>query len=173
MDECCTQPLSSDPMINLNTTVFFLIVDVPFVRNLHKLESLTLTRLISMKTTRIREGNKHTQELESQQRHAHKSKKSTQTERREFTTQEVLKSQTQRSGCVLAESRHLRMFNRGLVCCSMHLGVPFIAQRQIGAIRTPFGRQFLPSVRWRTGQSGAPPDVNSAQFLSFPGEAGR
>jgi hypothetical protein len=25
MDECCTQPLSSDPMINLNTTVFFLI----------------------------------------------------------------------------------------------------------------------------------------------------
>jgi hypothetical protein len=75
MDEGCTQPLSSDPMINLNTTVFFLIVDVPFVRNLHMLESLTLTRLISMKTTRIREGNKHTQELESQQRHAHKSKK--------------------------------------------------------------------------------------------------
>jgi hypothetical protein len=25
MDEGCTQPLSSDPMINLNTTVFFLI----------------------------------------------------------------------------------------------------------------------------------------------------
>jgi hypothetical protein len=30
MDEGCTQPLSSDPMIHLNTTVFFLIVDVPF-----------------------------------------------------------------------------------------------------------------------------------------------
>jgi hypothetical protein len=26
MDEGCTQPLSSDPMINLNTTTFFLIV---------------------------------------------------------------------------------------------------------------------------------------------------
>jgi hypothetical protein len=25
MDEGCTQPLSSDPIINLNTTVFFLI----------------------------------------------------------------------------------------------------------------------------------------------------
>jgi hypothetical protein len=25
MDEGCTQPLSSDPMINLNTTVFFLV----------------------------------------------------------------------------------------------------------------------------------------------------
>jgi hypothetical protein len=56
MDEGCTQPLSSDPMIHLNTTVFFLIEDVPFVRNLHKLEPLTLTILITMKTTRVREG---------------------------------------------------------------------------------------------------------------------
>jgi hypothetical protein len=56
MDEGCTQPLSSDPMIHLNTTVFFLIADVPFVRNLHKLEPLTLTILITMKTTRVREG---------------------------------------------------------------------------------------------------------------------
>jgi hypothetical protein len=37
------------------------------VRNLHKLEPLTLTRSISMKTRRVREGKKHTQELESQQ----------------------------------------------------------------------------------------------------------
>jgi hypothetical protein len=28
MDEGCTQPLSSDPMIHLNTTVFFLTTDV-------------------------------------------------------------------------------------------------------------------------------------------------
>jgi hypothetical protein len=34
------------------------------VRNPHRLESLTLTRLISMKTTRVREGKKHTQKLE-------------------------------------------------------------------------------------------------------------
>jgi hypothetical protein len=52
-------------MTYLNTTVFFLIVDVPFVRNLHRLEFLTITRLISMKTTRVRDGKKHTQELES------------------------------------------------------------------------------------------------------------
>jgi hypothetical protein len=56
MDEGCTQPLSSDSIIHLNTTVFFLIADVPFVRNLHKLEPLTLTILIRMKTTRVREG---------------------------------------------------------------------------------------------------------------------
>jgi hypothetical protein len=60
MDEGCTQPLSNDPMIYLNTTVFFLIVHVSLMRNLHKLESLTLTILISMKTTRVREGKKHT-----------------------------------------------------------------------------------------------------------------
>jgi hypothetical protein len=56
MDDGCTQPLSSDPMIHLNTMIFFLIVDVPFMRNLHKLDSLTLKILISMKTTRVREG---------------------------------------------------------------------------------------------------------------------
>jgi hypothetical protein len=56
MDEGCTQPLSSDPMIHLNTTVLFLIANVPFVRNLYKLEPLTLTILITMKTTRVREG---------------------------------------------------------------------------------------------------------------------
>jgi hypothetical protein len=74
MDEGCPQPLSSDPMIHLNTTIFFLIVDVSLVRNLHKLEPLTLTILITIKTTRVREGKKHTQELESQQWHAHKSR---------------------------------------------------------------------------------------------------
>jgi hypothetical protein len=47
MDEGCTQPLSSDPMINLNTTTFFLIVLFPFARNLHKLEPLALTILIT------------------------------------------------------------------------------------------------------------------------------
>jgi hypothetical protein len=38
---------------------------------------------------------------------------------------------------------------------SMHLGVPFIAPRQLGAVESIPGRQFLPSVAWRTGQSGA------------------
>jgi hypothetical protein len=49
MDEGCTQPLSSDPMIHLNTTVFFLRLVFPFVRNLHKLEPLTLTKLFTTK----------------------------------------------------------------------------------------------------------------------------
>jgi hypothetical protein len=44
----------------------------------------------------------------------------------------------------------------------MRLGVPFIAPRQLGVVGDPIGRQFLPSVGWRTGQSGAPPDMNSS-----------
>jgi hypothetical protein len=39
---------------------------------------------------------------------------------------------------------------------SMRLGVPFIAPRQLGAVGGILGRQILPSVGWRTGQTGAP-----------------
>jgi hypothetical protein len=74
---------------------------------------------------------------------------------------------------MLEESRRLRMFNGGLVCCSMRLGAPFIVPRRLGAVGSPFGRQFLPSVGWRTGQSDAPPDMNRVRFLSFFGEADR
>jgi hypothetical protein len=55
----------------------------------------------------------------------------------------------------------------------MRLGVPFIAQRQLGAIESISRRQFLPSVAWRTGQSDAPPDTVRCGFLSFFGEADR
>jgi hypothetical protein len=55
----------------------------------------------------------------------------------------------------------------------MRLGVPFIAPRQLGAVECIRGRQFLPSVAWRTGQSGAPPDTVRCGFLSFFGEADR
>jgi hypothetical protein len=41
---------------------------------------------------------------------------------------------------------------------SMRLGVPFIAPRQLGAVKDKLGRLILPSVVWCTRQSGAPPD---------------
>jgi hypothetical protein len=50
------------------------------------------------------------------------------------------------------------MFIVSLVVSSMRLGVPFIAPRQLGAIGGQLGRPNLPSVRWSTGQTGAPPD---------------
>ena len=40
-------PLSSDPMINLNTTVFTFFDFLPFARNLHNLEPLALTMMIT------------------------------------------------------------------------------------------------------------------------------
>jgi hypothetical protein len=60
-----------------------------------------------------------------------------------------------------------------LVCSFMRLGVPFIAPRQLGAVESNPGRQFLPFVAWRTGQSGAPPDTVRCGFPSLFSEANR
>jgi hypothetical protein len=60
----------------------------------------------------------------------------------------------------------LGMLKGCLVYSSMRLGVPFIALRQLGAIESILGRQFLPSVAWRTGQSGAPPDTVRCGFVT-------
>jgi hypothetical protein len=49
MEKGCTQPLSSDSMINLNTMVISFRVFSPFARNLHNLESLALTIEITKK----------------------------------------------------------------------------------------------------------------------------
>ena len=55
----------------------------------------------------------------------------------------------------------------------MSLGVLFIALRQLGAVESNLGTQFLPSVIWRTGQSGAHRTVSGARFLSLIGAADR
>jgi hypothetical protein len=55
----------------------------------------------------------------------------------------------------------------------MRLGVPFIAPRQLGAVKCIPGRHFLPSVTWRTGQSGVPPDTVRCGSPSLFGEADR
>jgi hypothetical protein len=65
----------------------------------------------------------------------------------------------------------LRNVRECLVLSSMRLGVPFIALRQLGAVECIPGRQFLPSVAWRTGQSGAPPDTVRCGSPSLSGEA--
>jgi hypothetical protein len=80
---------------------------------------------------------------------------------------------SQRIECVELESWCLGMLRECLVYSSMRLGVPFIAPRQLGAVESIPGRQFLPSVAWRTGQSGAPPDTIRCGFLSLFGEADR
>jgi hypothetical protein len=59
------------------------------------------------------------------------------------------------------------MLKECLAFSSMRLGVPFIAPRKLGAVESISRRQFLPSVAWRTGQSGAPSDTVRCGFLSF------
>jgi hypothetical protein len=80
-----------------------------------------------------------------------------------------LKSLFQRIKCAKLESRSLRMFLECLGDSSMRLGVPFIAPRQLGAVGGQQGRLSLPSVGWRTRQSGVPPDshcsMSGAEFF--------
>jgi hypothetical protein len=52
----------------------------------------------------------------------------------------------------------LGMVKECLGYSSMRLGVTFIAPRQLEAVGGNLERPKLPSVGWRTGQSGVPPD---------------
>jgi hypothetical protein len=103
------------------------------------------------------ESNTHKTRILSTTTHTSKDL-SSKGQHREFTTRMELKSLTQQSKCMGAESGCLSMLRECLVFCSMCLGVPFIALRQLRAVGDQFGRPFLPSVEWCTGQSGAPPD---------------
>jgi hypothetical protein len=80
---------------------------------------------------------------------------------------------SQRIKCAESRSWCFRMLGECLLFSSMRLGVLFIASRQLGAVESIPGRQFLPSVTWRTEQSGAPPDTVRCGFLSLFGEADR
>jgi hypothetical protein len=77
---------------------------------------------------------------------------------KEFKTRTELKSLTRSIKCAETECVSLRMLSEYLGSSTMRLGVPFIAPRQLGAVGGQQGRLSLPSVGWRTGQSGAPPD---------------
>jgi hypothetical protein len=75
--------------------------------------------------------------------------------RNKFTTRTELKSLRKSIKCAETECGRFKMLKVCLGVSSMRLGVPFIAPRQLGAVGGILGRQFLPSIGWRTGQSGA------------------
>jgi hypothetical protein len=120
--------------------------------------SLSPLQVCHKRITVVREGEQHTQDSNPQHTHVHKPRLELKTHHREYATQTELKSLTQSIKCVEAESGSLRMFLVSLVGSTMRLGVSFIAPRQLGAVGDQLGKQFLPSVEWCTGQSGAPPD---------------
>jgi hypothetical protein len=157
MDKGCTQPLSSDSMINLNTTAFFLIV-FPICEESPQVGASRPYNKDHKEGTRVRLGEQHTQHTNLQRTHAHKSKLELETKHREFTTRTELKSLTQSIKCAEAECGSLRMLSECLGFLHHAPRVPLIAPRQLGAVGGKLGRPSLPSVEWRTGQSGAPPD---------------
>jgi hypothetical protein len=69
---------------------------------------------------------------------------------------------TYQSKSVVVVSQYCGMFKGCLVSCSMRLGVPFIAPRDLGAVGAPFGRPWLPSIRECTGLFGAHRTMYSA-----------
>jgi hypothetical protein len=91
--------------------------------------------------------------------------------RNKFITRTELKSLTKSIECAETECGRLRMLKVCLGDSSMRLRVPFIAPRQLGAVEGIIGRLILPSVGWRTRQSGVPPDNHCScpvrDFLPF------
>jgi hypothetical protein len=56
MDEGCTQPLPSDPMINLNTTLFFFLILSPVCEESPQLGASRPYNWWSQRSTKVREG---------------------------------------------------------------------------------------------------------------------
>jgi hypothetical protein len=110
MDEGCTQPFSSDPMIDLNTTIFSLLSILPICEESPQVGASRPYNVDHKRITEVSEGKATHARLNPQHTHAHQSRLELKTRRGEFTTQTELKSITQQSKCVEAESKSLRCF---------------------------------------------------------------
>jgi hypothetical protein len=125
MDEGCTQPLSSDPMINLNTTTFLPYLFFPVCEESPQVGVSHPYNKDHNESTRVRLGsNTHKSAA-----HTHKLRLELKMKHKEFTTRTELKSLTQSIKCAETECGRLRMLSECLSVSSMRLGVPFIAQR--------------------------------------------
>jgi hypothetical protein len=72
MDEGCTQPLLSDPMIDLNTTVFYLLSILPVCEESPQVGASSPYNTDHKESTRVRMGEQHTQDSNPQHTHAHR-----------------------------------------------------------------------------------------------------
>jgi hypothetical protein len=73
MDEGCIQPLSSDPMINLNTTVFSFLSLSPVCEESPQLGASRPYNDDHKRSIEVREGRATHTRLKSKHNHAHKS----------------------------------------------------------------------------------------------------
>jgi hypothetical protein len=149
-DEGCTQPLSSDPMINLNTMVLFISSLSLCEESPQFGVSQALHKMISNEH-RSNEGiATHTKATVTTLTHTKDESEHTKAAQRSYNSEKCSNLYHSESNAN-AKSRHLRMFKRCLVYCFMRLGVPFIALRQLGAVGAPFGGNSCPSAHGRTG----------------------
>jgi hypothetical protein len=88
MDKGCTQPLSSDPNIKLEYHSSSLYHNISFVRNLHKLQSLTP---YASDHNQNQSKNTHKRE-QSQQQHAQKQRQEWNNKTTELQLRNMLKS---------------------------------------------------------------------------------
>jgi hypothetical protein len=72
MDEGCTQPVSSDPMINLNTTVFSFLSSFPVCEESPQIGVSRPYNVNYTRSTKVREGKQHTQDS-NRSNHTHTS----------------------------------------------------------------------------------------------------
>ena len=155
MDEGCIQPLSSDPKIELEYNGSSLYLTISRLCGISISWSLSrLTQVITIKTE-VREGVEYTHMSRTQQQHTHKCKEQSQQQSDRVMTEKSAQISLKHFEGVVAKFQSCSVLLECLVYCSMRLGVPFIAPRHLGAIGDQIGRQFLPSVGWRTRQSGA------------------
>jgi hypothetical protein len=171
MDEGCTQPLSSDPMINLNTTVFFFLILSPVCEESPQLGASRPYNWWSQRSMEVREGRATHTRLKTRAQSRTQA-----TTRAQNTTQGVLYSigaQVTISKNRMRENGVLVLRNdQRMLGCLLHAPRgPFYSPRQLGAVGGILGRPKLPSVGWRTGQSSVPPDSHCSclvrDFLPF------
>src|SRR5688572_28462971 len=103
-DESCTQLLSSDPMINLNTTVFFFPLIFSRLRGISTTWGLSPLQLSSQRIRSKVGMSNALKTRKSEQQHAHKSQQELATQHKEFTTPQELYMLSQRNECVILMS---------------------------------------------------------------------
>jgi hypothetical protein len=121
--------------------------------------------------TRVRLGEQHTQDSNTQHNHAHKSQLELETQHTEFATQMELKLLTQWSECAGAESGCFRILKECLVFSSIRIGGPFYSPKaarsrwaQSWKAIPAFCRVVHRTVRCTTRQ---PLFMSGARFLSI------
>jgi hypothetical protein len=153
MDEGCTQPLSSDPKIHLNTTMFFFLSLYPVCEESPQLGASRPYKRWSQRSTDVRDGKATDTSLKSNSTNTHTSHNLSS----KFTHGvlnsrgvQIWSSSTVEDLEPLAH-RTLSGAHRTVRCSHLTVGS---ATRHTRIARPTVGA----ADRWLTGQFGAPPD---------------